>query len=95
MNIQTIENTIVEIEEIKERLDYNLNQLSELLFFAVNPQVVRASFELCQEWNDEGGYDSYYNLAEVEYAEGNDNLDVDWSMLRFYGVIDDYITINR
>lgn len=95
MNIQTIEKTIAEIEEIKEKLDYNLNQLSELLFFTVNPQVVRASFELCQEWNDQGGYDSYYNLAEVEDAEGNDNLDVDWSMLRFYGETDDYITINR
>lgn len=95
MNIQTIEKTIAEIEEIKEKLDYNLNQLSELLFFTVNPQVVRASFELCQEWNDQGGYDSYYNLAEVEDAEGNDNLDVDWSMLRFYGETEDYITINR
>jgi hypothetical protein len=95
MNIQTIEKTIADIEEIKEKLDYNLNQLSELLFFTVNPQVVRASFELCQEWNDQGGYDSYYNLAEVEDAEGNDNLDVDWSMLRFYGETEDYITINR
>jgi hypothetical protein len=95
MNIETIKNTMVEIEEIKEKLEYNLNQLSEVLFFAVNTHVVKASFELCQEWNDEGGYDSYYNLANVEDAEGNDNLDVDWSMLRFYGETEDYITINR